>query len=379
MLCVQAWCPAGMVRAQAGPGGQSPQLIPRSQEQRERDFAAEHHAILNVKVTAESGDPVMDLKPEDFTLLDNGQPRAIASVQVVEHPAPPGMPRMILLLDAVNQPLRHFNADVVDVRKYLLREHGELAVPIAIGVFADSGLTIGEASQNRLAVLQQLDTMTHAIKSMPCTDLKGSPISDGIGSAQWGSIRTLPHQTLNCLNSRFIRSVWNLETLAVKEENTLGRCILVWIGPGWPRLEGGQFMQDPPPLTENYFEHLVSISTALREGWVTLDTVATLGRNPSPDERKAVLLERGVAQEKEMTASSLSLHSLAYQSGGQVLDKTGDLPAAIEQCVKDAEFYYVLSFDFPAAAEANEYHSIEVKVNRPGVVVRTNTVYYAQP
>lgn len=379
MVCVLALCSGGMVRAQAGSGGQSPKLIPRSQEQREQDFAAEHHAILNVKVTDESGDPVMDLKPEDFTLLDNEQPRAIASVQVVGHPAPPGMPRVVLLLDAVNQPMRHFNADAGDVRKYLLRGHGDLGVPTAIGVFADAGLTIGEASRNRLAVLQQLDSMTREIKSTPCTDLKGSPISDGIASAQWGTIRTLPHQTLNCLNNRFIRSVWNLETLAVKEESTLGRYILVWIGPGWPRLEGGMFMQDPAALTENYFQHLVTLSTALREGWVTLDTVAPLGRNPAPDERKAALLARGVPEEKEMTASSLSLHSLAYQSGGQVFDKTGDLPAAIEQCVRDAEFYYVLSFDFPAAAKANEYHAIEVKVNRPGVVVRTNTVYYAQP
>jgi len=47
--------------------------------------------------------------------------------------------------------------------------------------------------------------------------------------------------------------------------------------------------------------------------------------------------------------------------------------------MQDAEFFYVLSFDFAAPTTPHEFHSLAVQVNRSGAIVRTNTVYYAEP
>ena len=86
----------------------------------------------------------------------------------------------------------------------------------------------------------------------------------------------------------------------------------------------------------------------------------------------------GVPKPDEVTAASLGLQALAHQSGGQVLIGARSIPAGVAACMADAKSYYELTFDSPPAAQFGEYHSLEVKVDRPGLTVRTNTVYYAE-
>jgi hypothetical protein len=74
---------------------------------------------------------------------------------------------------------------------------------------------------------------------------------------------------------------------------------------------------------------------------------------------------------------------LSVQTGGRVFNQSNDLPAdiaaEIAKGAADAGVFYVLSFASDPSDRANEYHSLEVKVARPGVTVRTRTGYYAQP
>jgi VWFA-related protein len=70
---------------------------------------------------------------------------------------------------------------------------------------------------------------------------------------------------------------------------------------------------------------------------------------------------------------------LATQSGGQVLFGNNDLASLIDRCVRDATSYYVVSYKPPVAGHANEYHALDVQVDRPGLKVHTRTGYYAQP
>ena len=77
--------------------------------------------------------------------------------------------------------------------------------------------------------------------------------------------------------------------------------------------------------------------------------------------------------------ADLSLQVLAVQTGGRVLNSSNDITAAITTCTADADAFYVLSFEAPRADHADEYHSLAVTVDRPGVTSRTRTGYYAQP
>ena len=125
----------------------------------------------------------------------------------------------------------------------------------------------------------------------------------------------------------------------------------------------------------------MELSTALREAQITLDAVF------SPDLFRTVQARsdhddaffNGVPSKDQVTASSMGLQVLAHQSGGQILVVGKNLEGEIAQCIADADSYYVLSFDSPAATALGEFHSLQVKVNQPGLQVRTNTAYYGQP
>jgi VWFA-related protein len=377
ILSAATLCTIAIAQQPARSSAQNPHLTPRSREEREQKFRAEHHAIINVKVTDPSGKPIIGLTQNDFTVIDNSQPRALGPFAYVEHGTRIASPRVVLLLDVLNQSTREFAADTVGLRKFLALKNGELSAPTAIAVLSGTGLTVGETSRHRGVLMQQLDAMTSGVKATRCQDLADTPV---LTSGIWidrSSIQHNPDQAPNCLNDKFIISVTDLERLALKEEDTPGRLILIWIGPGWPRLDGKQFVPDTPQLKDNFFEHLVLLTREMREGQVTLDNVTAVDRRHAQKEREAI--PHGVANSEDMTSRSLSTLAIVHQSGGQIQDDGQGIPDAIARCMQDAEFFYVLSFDFPASPASHELHSIEVQVNRPGATVRTNTVYYAEP
>jgi hypothetical protein len=45
----------------------------------------------------------------------------------------------------------------------------------------------------------------------------------------------------------------------------------------------------------------------------------------------------------------------------------------------DAKSFYVLSFDAAAGDGPNDYHALDLKIDKPGIMARTRTGYYAQP
>ncbi len=50
----------------------------------------------------------------------------------------------------------------------------------------------------------------------------------------------------------------------------------------------------------------------------------------------------------------------------------------MQQSMDDTRAYYELSFR-PLPGEPNEYHALEVKVDKPGLEARTRTGYYSGP
>jgi len=190
-----------------------------------------------------------------------------------------------------------------------------------------------------------------------------------------------PDMKSGCLNQRFQRSVSALKKLAMQLEDVPGRVILIWIGRGWPLLTAHEFLADTAAIKRNLFDNLVEVTNNLRAAQITLDAVF------SPDLFRTVELRsnrdntffNGVPDENDVAASSLGLQVLAHQSGGLILAESKDLAREIATCIADADSYYMLSFDSPPAARPAELHSIQARVNRPGLTARTNTAYYAQP
>jgi hypothetical protein len=124
----------------------------------------------------------------------------------------------------------------------------------------------------------------------------------------------------------------------------------------------------------------VNLATSLREAQITLDSVASLEASSVSDSSKDAGDElAGGPTGDQLNPSGLSLVALARQTGGQVFAKSQDMAREISACLSDAESWYALSFDSAPVVTGAAYRSLEVEVSSPGLRVRTNTAYYAQP
>lgn len=393
MCCVisslaQETSPSASATGQSAAPARTPpvSLIPRSHEERENRYEDAHRVLLNVLVTDASGRPATELRREDFTLLDNGKPQNLASFRAGTGNAGFAPARVILMLDTVNNNSRNIANDGKELERFLAHSPERLTYPTSIAVLSGSGARVGQSSQERDALLAELRMFTRNAHAYSCpgesdSDADFSDTPHGASSLSDLVTGSQKIQHWTCLNSRFQVSVSALNRFSSEQMEVPGRVILIWIGPGWPLLSGHEFRPDSVTIRQNFFDNLVEVSNGLREAQITLDNVSVpnqlRGAERRSDHDNAFM--NGVPTEDQVTAGSLGLQVLAHQSGGQVLTEGGDLAGEIAKCIADAESYYVLSFDSPSATAAGEFHSLQVKVNKPGLTVRTNTAYYAQP
>jgi hypothetical protein len=67
---------------------------------------------------------------------------------------------------------------------------------------------------------------------------------------------------------------------------------------------------------------------------------------------------------------------LSQQTGGFTVVNTNDLNIGIKEALYDQQSYYLLGFDPEDEKFDRRHHSIRVKVNRPGVRVRTRSGFF---
>ena len=361
--------------------GQSPQLIPRTHAEREQRFLTQHRIILNVQVGDASGKPSADLTQADFTLYDNDEPRNLVAFSPVKGDSAVARPHLILVFDTVNNFTRPLRTWEREVESFVKDGKEPLAYDVAIGVFSGAHIDVGQATRDREALLSELKLRAgdlHATGCITAQDQSDTTLAKNLSSAAGGGYRAESTQMLNCLNSRFISSVTAVQQLAQAQVDVPGRVILIWIGPGWPQLTNRSFTPDPLEVKQSFFSQLVSLSIALREAQVTVNAIASPQDLPFPQAPLDAQFFDGIAHEDQVKAGNLGLHALAHQTGGRILRDNRDIAGQIKACMADADSYYVLTFDSPAAADFGEYHSLAVKVDKPGAEVRTNTLYYAE-
>jgi VWFA-related protein len=88
---------------------------------------------------------------------------------------------------------------------------------------------------------------------------------------------------------------------------------------------------------------------------------------------------KGISKPSQTDIGDLGLQVLAIQSGGLVFQTNSDIAGLLKKCLADAESWYRISFDPAVAEHPNEYHHVEVRLDKPGLTVRTRDGYYAQP
>ena len=320
----------------------------------------ERQITLDVQVTDKSGAAVRGLQKQDFTLLDDKQPKNILSFQAVDKAAASAADpsvEIVLVVDAVNAPFQTVNYERNEIKKFLQQNGGKLALPVSLIVFTDAGTKIQDGSSrdgNALAALyDQYDTGLRSINR-----------SQGFYGAA----------------DRFDLSLKTLTRIIEYEEPRPGRKLMIWFSPGWPLLSGPN-VELSHKGQQQLFNSIVAASDGLRQARITLYSIDPLGLADAASIRISYYEEflKGVASATHALPGNLGLQVLTVQSGGRVLNSSNDLTAEIARCTADAEAYYVVSFDAARADQVNEYHSLAVTIDKPGITARTRTGYYAQP
>jgi VWFA-related protein len=313
---------------------------------------------LDVLATDRSGKPTPGLAAADFTLLDNGQPQKILTFQPSTDQQTPV--EIILLLDTLKMHEPLAGQLRVGIDEFLHRNNGHLAHPVSIFTLSDVG--VGRVAQSSTDGNQIAAELAHHRKVMVRRTLTTS------GSLSRNKDAFLEPVMLTALKA--------LGQIATGERQKPGRKLLLWIGPN-AGIGSGAF-----PTDRHHDQTLLDtadwFSTLLRESRTTLYTLS-VGEPEDPLPLSYQNFLEGAKSPHEVTWMNLYKKVLAIQSGGRVLESTGDLPDQIESCAQEADVFYTLTFDPSDATHPDDYHSLAVQLSQPDLTARTRTGYYDQP
>jgi VWFA-related protein len=380
----QTVSPANNLRASSAPPSalQSPPQL-KTLDDRMAQRKAEHHIILNVAIRDERGNSVKHLSQKDFVLLDDARPQELQTFREMEGPQPMTPPHVVLVLDTLDNSAHELSDERKAVEAFLGRNQGRLEYPLSLAVVTDSGATVGKSSLDGNAIIAQLKNfslVSHLdMQTRESSVLdRGNSVNLPTNGYAWSN-QAAQERKFENLNRRFEHAVPAILHLALEQQDLPGRCLMIWIGPGWPMLSGSEFTPDPLHAQKSYFVNIVSLTNALRVGQVTVYNVSSrrLSGGEKEDYKNFLPPVMTVSQAK---TGNLALPVLAIQSGGVVLNRSEDLVEEIASCIRDADSYYVLAFDSQPSKAEDEYHPLQVKiVSRPELSADTNKGYYDQP
>jgi VWFA-related protein len=312
---------------------------------------------LDVVVTNKSGVSVADLQPGDFRLLDKKQPQSLLSVQFADGASgktdPPA--EAILVVDAVNGSLETVDSERQMLSRFLQENSGELALPTSLAILSDQGMTVKNPPTREGK--QLVDFLNANIPGL-------RPLST------WGWDADMAREQL---------SLKALDFLIAQASKRPGRKLLIWLSPGWRLQTSGNWVASQKDR-QMLFNKVASLSTALRAARVTVYSL-----DPSGIDSELTFQQiyeaylKGVDAPNHVDYGYLLLQVLATQTGGKALSAASGMASLLDKCMEDAGAYYVLSFSPPPSAHPNEYHGIEVQIDKPGLKARTRAGYYALP
>ncbi len=318
---------------------------------------ADRQIMLDVVVTDHSGKPVAGLQQQDFTVLDNKQRQTISSFSAVARTrdADDLLEQSVVLVDNINTPFGAIAFQRQQLDRFLRQADGELPLPMSLSI------------------------LKNKLESQPLTTRDGNTLANLLDSAEIGLRDIRRSQGFFGAVERLQLSLEALYQLVDREAPRPGRKLVIWIGPGWPLLSGPG---TNPTRTdqERILTNIVRLTTALRQARLTLYNVDQPGTT-EPLSRSLYYegFVKGVSSAREAQYGNLALQVLAVQSGGRVLNASNDLSSSIAACLSDARVFYTLAFEASAPSHPNQYHSLQVKMNKRGLTARTRTGYYAQP
>jgi len=330
-------------------------------------------------IVRDKNGPVMMLNQDDFTLLDNGQRQKISvfavkgapSARQAAVPLPAGTvsnrvtrngqeaaSSTVLLIDRLNTPVTDQRYADQKIVKFLENRRSQ----DRIGIYAFG---------NGVQVVQDLtddpDRLSRAISSLKPRDANHRTLYTP-GSMEKSepemSGRALEEYTLVTTDDRVTATKKALEAIARHLAPVSGRKSLIWVTDSFPLLI------QTAHETKSYSQDMKDAARALNDANVALYAVDARG-----------LVVGNFMKPREPWGFTMpgidTMNTLAGLTGGRAFYANNGLDSLIEESVADSDLIYTLGF-YPSQESQNEdWHKLQVLVDRRGVSVRYREAYFA--
>jgi VWFA-related protein len=363
---------------------------------------------IDVVVTDKKGAPVDDLGREEFELLVDGQPQSISHFTLVRLPevkqnapagakpdpkaaakddaiAPPGLPSKLIAPEKVRRTI----AFVVD--DLGLSFPSTYQARLAVKKFVDEQMRDGDLvgiirTGRGLGALQQF-TSDRRILYAAIENLTWNPLSRNMLPRFGADARVTaaddPAQQQTADFENFTDTSSSLGTLGalnfvVRSLSQLpGRKMIVFLSDGF-NLYGTSgdetdTLNEARAVAELANRASVVIYSLDAKGLQTLMPGAGDNLNDVADDQLAQQMLDASIQNLD---SQSGMVFLAQETGGFAVLNNNDLDLGVQQVLRDNQMYYLLGFDPEDEQFNGRYHTIRVRVKRPGLRVRTRGGFY---
>jgi VWFA-related protein len=370
-------------------------------------FKAQSELVLvNVSVRDKSGNLVRDLKPEDFTVLEDNKPQKIASFDIENTESVPVIPQtqVALLTTTAKKPSRTATANaaptpseqeqaIKDRRLIILffdlsamqPDEIERSVNAANGYLdkqmAPSDLVSVVSLANTITVNQDFTSDREVLKKVLQTFGAGAGTgfeegSTGTteGTADTGNSFTVDDTEYNIFNTD--RRLQALRTVAQQVASVPQKKALIYFSSGMDRT-GIENQSELRAATNAAVLANMSIYTMDIRGLQALPTGGAAQnaslRGKSPYSGQSTLNDLNANFTTQET-----LVTLAADTGGRAYLDSNDFGRVFRGVQDDTAMYYLLGYHSSNTARDGKFRRITVKLNRPGLKMDYRKGYYAE-
>ena len=361
---------------------------------------------VDVIVSDKNGNPILDLKPEEFSVSEDGKAQKIEQFSVVK------IDPLAQVEGPTNGPIRSQQDEQREAARpevrlftillddYHVRRGNDMAVRKPLIDFI----------QNQLAPADMVAIM---YPMTPVADISFTRNRDSLISAiEKFEGRKFNYTARNAFEEQYtfypaatVERIRNQITLGALEAAAIrmgglreGRKSIIFVSEGLTESLPPQ-MNDPVaalPGFGNPNRNNAQAQSDEREDWArktdllselrrVFQTVNTQNTSIySVDPRGLAVFEYGInegvglQQDSQGLKTSLdTLHTLSNNTDGRAIVNRNDLAVGMKQIMRDSSGYYLLGYTSSSAPTDGRFHEIKVNVSRRGVQVRARRGYWA--
>jgi len=360
---------------------------------------------VSVVVHDRRGEPVADLKKEDFAISERGKPQQIAFFSMESAAAPATPPRplpphiftnvvaqrggvptsvTVILLDLLNTSW----ADQHYARDALVKFLGQLQPQDRVALFA-----LGKRSLTLLhdytADASSLLTRIRALKGEIPGDLDASTLDPDtqqeLRDLNLGGLADANEREADFFTAgRIVNTLDAMESIAQHLSGLPGRKSVIWLSGGFPLTIG--FDEIPASGStrdqRTFTREMDSAVRALNNSGIAVYPVDARGLMVMPgfsaSTRGSARIGPGAMPRLgAVTANIDAMREIADRTGGRAAYNTNDLARAIRRAIDDGRVTYTLGYYSTDDAQDGKFRDIKVSVDRPHVDVRSRKGYFA--